>query len=79
MTNLDPHDAPAEPLVTVGVITAFATAILALLVAFAVPLSAGQQTAILGVLATAVPIVTALWGRLKVFSPRTVARLTARR
>ncbi|GAB2951793.1 hypothetical protein GCM10027280_45230 [Micromonospora polyrhachis] len=66
---------PAEPLVTVGTITAGVTALLALLVAFAVPISDTQQTAILGVVAVIAPLVVAAVGRRRVYSPATVNRL----
>lgn len=66
-------DAPAEPLLTVGVVTAAATALLALFVSLGLPVSADTQTAILAVIAAVVPIITALWGRGRVWAPRTVA------
>lgn len=55
-----------EPLVTVGTITGAVTAIIALLVAFGLDLSAEQQTAILGVVAVAAPFVVAAATRSKV-------------
>jgi hypothetical protein len=74
---LDVRTAPAEPLRDVGAITAAAVAIIALLISFGLPIDNNQQAAILGVVAVLGPLVTALWGRLKVYSPRTVARLLA--
>ena len=73
----DPDTAPAEPLLTVGVIAAAAVALLALLVAFGVPVTNGQQAAVLGVLAVLAPPVTVLVGRGRVWSPRSVTRLMA--
>lgn len=52
-----------EPLITVASITAGVTALLALLVAFNVPVTPEQQVAILGVVAVAAPIVVAVIGR----------------
>lgn len=68
-----------EPLVTVGSVTAAGAAVLALVAAFGLHVSDGQQAAILGVLSVVAPIVVALWGRRKVYSPATVARLLAPR
>lgn len=72
------HTDSTEPLVTVGSLTAAATALLALLVAFGLDLSADQQSAILGVVAVVAPIVVAVVGRRRVYSPATVARLLRR-
>lgn len=55
-----------EPLVTVGTITGAVTAVIALLVAFGLDLSAEQQTAILAVVAVAAPFVVAAVTRPKV-------------
>ena len=55
-----------EPLVTLASITAGATALLGLLVAFGVPFTEGQQVAVLAVVAVAAPFVVALAGRGKV-------------
>ena len=52
-----------EPLVTLASITAGATALLALLVAFGIPITQEQQIAILGVVAVAAPFVVAFVGR----------------
>lgn len=71
-----PTPPPSEPLWSVGGITAAVTAVLALVTAFGLPLTDAQQAAILGVAAVAAPLVVALVGRGKVFSPATVARLT---
>lgn len=67
--------APSEPLITVGTITAFAVAALALLVAFGVDLGDDRQAAILGIVAVLAPVATAVAGRSKVFSPYTVYRM----
>lgn len=68
-------DAPKEPLLTVGALTAVAAAAIALVVAFGVHLSAEQQVAILGVVAVLSPFIVALVGRSKVFSPASVRKL----
>lgn len=52
-----------EPLVTLASITAGATALLALLVAFGIPITQEQQVAILGVVAVVAPFVVAVFGR----------------
>jgi len=70
-----PNPGSTEPVLSAGTITAVATAVLALLVSFAIPVSDAQQTAILGVVAVAAPIIVGIWGRNKAYSPATVARL----
>ena len=55
-----------EPLVSIGSITAAATALIALLVAFGAPLTEEQQIAILGVVAVAAPIAVAIAARPRV-------------
>lgn len=52
-----------EPLWTVAGLTAAATAVIALLVAFGVPLTDEQQVAIMGVVAVLAPTVVAIVGR----------------
>jgi hypothetical protein len=63
--------AASEPLLSVGTVTAFAAAALGLLAAFGLPLSNAQTGAILGLIAVAAPLIVAVWGRKKVFSPAT--------
>ena len=55
-----------EPLVTLASITAGVTALLALLVAFGIPITQEQQVAILGVVAVVAPFVVAIAGRAQV-------------
>lgn len=55
-----------EPAITVGSITAVVAALLALLVAFGLPLSNDQQQAILGFVSVAAPVVAAVLIRRKV-------------
>jgi len=55
-----------EPAITIGTISAAVAAVLALLVAFGIPVTDDQQTAILGVVAALGPIVTGLIVRRKV-------------
>lgn len=50
-------------------------AVIVLLIAFGVPISEVQATAILGVVAALTPIATALVIRTQVYSPATVQRL----
>lgn len=61
-----------EPAVTIGVLTTAVTALLALLVAFGIDLSQGQQVAILGVIAGVGPLVVAFVTRGRVAPASTV-------
>ena len=65
-------DAPREPLVSVGLITAAAAALLATLVAFGLNLSQVQTGAVLTLVTIAAPLIVAAVGRRKVFAPATV-------
>jgi hypothetical protein len=65
-------DAPREPLVNVGWITAAAAALLAALVAFGLNLTQAQTGAVLTVVTVAAPLIVAVVGRRRVFSPATV-------
>jgi hypothetical protein len=74
--NLDPNeDHPREPLWSVGSIVTAATVVLDAAVVWGLPLSHDKETALLAVINVAAPIAVAVWGRRKVFSPATVARL----
>lgn len=73
-----PNPDSSEPVLSVGAITAGVSALIALLVAFGVDLTADQRTAILGVVAVAAPIVVGVLARRKAYSPATVARLLRR-
>ncbi|TDC63869.1 hypothetical protein E1258_09490 [Micromonospora sp. KC207] len=72
-----PSSEASEPLLSVGGITAGVTALIALVTAFGLDLSAEQQTAILGVVAVLAPLVVSLVGRGRVYSPATVRSLLA--
>lgn len=61
----------SEPATIVGTITAAATAVIALLVAFGMDLTDEQQQAILGVVAVAAPVIAAVVIRGKVYAPKT--------
>lgn len=67
--------APAEPLLSVGAVTSGATAVIALLVSFGLHLSHDQQAAIMAAIAVLVPLLTAIIGRGRVFSPATVRKM----
>jgi len=71
-------DAPTEPLISVGTLTAFAVAVVAALVAFGIDLDDDKQAAILGVVGVVAPLIVMAVGRSKVFSPDTVRRMVAR-
>ncbi|MFI1195523.1 hypothetical protein ACH4T9_20010 [Micromonospora sp. NPDC020750] len=83
MTMSNPTPVPtseaAEPLFTVGGITAGVTALIALVVSFGLSLTTAQQTAILGVAAVLAPLIVAAVARGRVYSPATVRALLARR
>lgn len=78
MQEYQPNEGSTEPLWSVSSLTAAATALIALVVSFGLPITADQQTAILGVVAVVAPIVVAVAGRRKVYAPATVARLLRR-
>lgn len=61
-----PTPSNREPVLTVGSITALITAGFALLVSFGMHISDDKQSAILGVVAVLVPLVTAVVARRKV-------------
>jgi hypothetical protein len=73
----DPNTSSTEPLVTVATITALAAAALGLAVTFGLHLAPDQQAAVLGVVGVLAPVVVAVWGRRRVYSPATVVRLLA--
>lgn len=75
---LPPPGAPKEPLAVAGAVTTVATATIGLVVAFGVDINDDQQSAILAFLAVVAPIIVAVWGRAKVFSPSTVRRMIRR-
>jgi hypothetical protein len=66
-----------EPVFATASIVAALSAVLALLIAFGVPLSHGQTEALLAFVAVAAPLVAAMWGRTKAYSPDTVRNLTS--
>lgn len=66
-----------EPLLSVSAITAIGVALTGLAVALGVPMTDTQQTAILAVVAALAPLVVGLLARRTVYSPATVAALTA--
>jgi lysylphosphatidylglycerol synthetase-like protein (DUF2156 family) len=74
---MEPNPDSTEPLITASVLTAAATAAVALLVAFGLHLTPEQSAAIVGVVSVLAPLVVALIARRKVYSPATVARLLA--
>lgn len=61
-----------EPAAIIGAITAAATAIIGLLVAFGIDFTSQQQAAILGVVAVVAPLVAAFVTRKFVWSPQSV-------
>ncbi len=67
-----------EPAVLVGSLTSLLSAAMGLVVAFGLPLTAAQQTAILGLMAVYGPIVVGRIVRSKVYSPATVRKLVAK-
>lgn len=78
--ELDPTvEHPHEPLTSRALVVAVVGAVLALLVAFGVPISDDQRQAVLGVVLVVAPLVLAWWARNHVYSPATVSRLLAAR
>lgn len=73
-----PPGAPKEPLVGVAAITALVIAGLALFVSFGLNISNDQQSAILGIIAPLAVVATALWSRVRVYSPATVRAMLLR-
>lgn len=73
-----PDPTATEPALTVGAVTGFVTAVLGLLVAFGLPVTDGQQSAILGITAVLAPVVAAWFIRGRVYAPQTVATLLRR-
>jgi hypothetical protein len=67
-----------EPARIISTITAAATALVALLVAFGVDMSEDQRTAILSAVAVAAPIVGGLVIRQNVYSPAAVEKVADR-
>ena len=61
-----------EPAVTIGTITGIAAAVVALLVAFNIPLTQDQQVAVLGVVAVLAPVLVGLLTRPRVTPVRKV-------
>jgi hypothetical protein len=55
-----------EPVLTIASITALATAVVTLLVAFGLPLTQDQQQAVLGFVAVVAPLVAAYFARKRV-------------
>lgn len=68
-------DAPAEPLISVGSITAIISAGLATAVAFGLHITEDQKSALLILIGLLAPLAVTLIGRAKVFSPKTVRAL----
>lgn len=75
-----PEDAttPGEPLGPLAMVSAAASAFLALLAAFGLDLTAAQTAAILGVIGTGGPLVVWLIGRRKVVPTDNVLAMTSR-
>lgn len=75
-TPIEPTPFPTrEPVVTTAGVVAGVTALLALVIAFGLPLTAEQQTAILGVTAVAAPLVVTIARRYVVPSAAVVERI----
>jgi len=68
-----------EPLVAVGAATSLVAAVIAVLVAFGVPMTGAQTEAILALVAVAGPIVLAALARSRVYSPASVEAIRAER
>ncbi len=71
-------DAPGEPLLATGSITAAVAAAIALFAAFGLPLTDAQTQAVVALVALVAPLVVAILGRRKVFAPLTVRAMVVR-
>lgn len=71
-------NAPTEPLLTTGGLVSLATAVVVLVAAFGLHLSADQRDAILGLIAVLAPPTVAVLGRPWVWSPKSVRALALR-
>lgn len=67
----------SEPTITITTITTLVSAVFVLLVAFGLDISSDQQTAILAIIGSVYPVVTALWVRKSVYAPDTVQQIKA--
>lgn len=67
-----PPGAPREPLLTVGLITTVAAAILAMAVSFGLPISDDQQAKLLALILVVAPLIVMAVGRARVWAPSTV-------
>ena len=66
-----------EPVLIIGLISTAVAAVIALLVAFGIDLSSGQQVAILGVIAGVGPLAAAVIARTKVIPVATVVAVVS--
>ncbi len=66
-----PPTAPSEPVLSAASIVTVATAILAALVAFGLPVDANQQAALLGAIAVIAPVILGILARRVAWSPFT--------
>lgn len=74
-----PDEQSTEPALKVGAIMSVATAVIGAAVVFGADKEQAESLlALVAALAAAVPLITALWARRKVFSPKTVAELLKR-
>jgi hypothetical protein len=67
--------APQEPLLSVGTVVSITTGIVAVAVAFGLPLNDVQQGTILALIGFTAPLIVAFIARGKVWAPRTVRAL----
>ncbi len=73
-----PNPNSGEPALAVGGVTAVVGAVLALLVAFGLNLTAAQTAAVLGATTALAPLASGWFTRGRVYSPQTVARMLGR-
>jgi hypothetical protein len=74
-----PDDKSSEPALKVGAIVSVATAAVGAAIVFGADKERAESLlALVAAIAAAVPLLTALWARRKVFSPKTVAELLRR-
>jgi hypothetical protein len=68
-------NAPSEPLLTAGTIITVFSAVLAAIVSFGLNISDDQQAKLLGVILVVAPLIVAVVGRIKAWSPASVRKL----
>lgn len=75
LPSVPPRNAPEEPLISAGLLTTLAAALLAALVSFGVPVNDDQQAKLLALILVLAPLIVAGVGRFRTWSPASVRRV----